>query len=50
MTSEDVTSSKGSNKKDLNWKYNFLKDPKDTNSVTCLFCKNETKFGIFRAK
>ena len=50
MTSEDDTSSKGSNKKDPAWKYNFLKDLKDTNSVTCLFCGKETKGGIFRAK
>ena len=50
MTSDDDTSSKGSNKKDPTSKYNFLKDLKDTNSVTCLFCGKETKGGIFRAK
>lgn len=28
----------GSNKKDPRWKYNYLKDPKDSNKVTCKFC------------
>lgn len=50
MTSTDDTSFKGSNKKYLARKYNYLKDPKDRNWVTCLFCENETKRGIFRAK
>ena len=50
MTLEDGTSSKGFNKKDLAWKHNYLKDPKDTNSITCLFCGKETKGGIFKEK
>ena len=27
-----------------------MKDPKDTNSITCLFCGKETKGGIFKEK
>ena len=50
MASKDGMSSKGSNKKDLAWKYIFLNDPKDTNSITCLFGENETKSGIFITK
>jgi hypothetical protein len=37
-------------KSDPGWKYNFLVDPKDKNSVTCKFCKKVTNGGIFRAK
>ena len=39
-----------SGKKDMAWKYNFLADPKDKNSVTCNFCGKVTKGGIYRAK
>ncbi|CAL9097945.1 unnamed protein product [Musa textilis] len=37
-------------KKDHAWKYNYLKDPKDPNAVTCMFCDKTTKGGIFCAK
>ena len=50
MTSTDGTSFKGSIKKYLAWKYNYLKDPKDINWVTCSFCENEIKGGIFLSK
>lgn len=50
MILDVVTSSKALNKKDLTWKYNYLKAPKDTNLVTLLFCWKEAKGGIFKAK
>ncbi|CAL9098136.1 unnamed protein product [Musa textilis] len=37
-------------KKDPAWKYNYLKDLKDLNVVTCMFYDKTTKGGIFRAK
>ncbi|CAL9133133.1 unnamed protein product [Musa textilis] len=37
-------------KKDSAWTYNYLKDPKDSNAVTYMFCDKTTKGGIFRAK
>ena len=37
-------------KKDPAWSYNYLKDPKDPNAVTCIFCDKTTRGGIFRAK
>lgn len=37
-------------RKDPGWKYNFLSDPNDTNTVTCSFCNKSTKGGIHRAK
>ncbi|KAH7681554.1 Ribonuclease H-like protein [Dioscorea alata] len=47
---EGRVSKQSSNKKDPAWKYNYLKDPKDPISVTCIFCDKTTKGGIFRAK
>ncbi|KAH7658191.1 Ribonuclease H-like protein [Dioscorea alata] len=38
------------NKKDPTWKYNFLSDPNDPNTVTYMFCPKITKGRIFRAK
>ena len=37
-----------SNKKDPGWKHNYLKSPKDTNFVTCMFCEKVTTIGIYR--
>ena len=39
-----------SSKRDPGWKYNHLKDPKDSNKVTCNFCGKTTSGGICRAK
>ena len=33
---EDEMATPSDNGKDIGWKYNILKDPKDKNSVTCL--------------
>ncbi|XP_075494426.1 uncharacterized protein LOC142532012 [Primulina tabacum] len=38
------------NKKDPGWKHCYLKNPNDTNSVTCRFCGFTSNGGIFRAK
>ncbi|XP_073053699.1 uncharacterized protein [Primulina eburnea] len=38
------------NKKDPCWKHCYLKNPNDTNSVTCRFCGFTSNGGIFRAK
>ncbi|XP_075511804.1 uncharacterized protein LOC142547406 [Primulina tabacum] len=40
----------GDNKKDPGWKHCYLKNPNDTNSVTCRFCGFTPNGGIFRAK
>ncbi|KAK1407750.1 hypothetical protein QVD17_39376 [Tagetes erecta] len=48
--SKDHAESSSQSKKDPGWKYNYLKDDKDKNSVTCIFCMKVTTGGIFRAK
>ena len=37
-------------RKDPRWKYNYLANVEDKNSMTCLFCNKVTKRGIHRAK
>ena len=37
-------------RKDLGWKYNYLANVEDKNSVTCLYCKKVTKGEIHRVK
>ncbi|XP_076950168.1 uncharacterized protein LOC143623060 [Bidens hawaiensis] len=44
----DVGSSQS--RKDPGWKYNYLKNLEDKNTVTCKFCHKDTKARIFRAK
>lgn len=39
-----------SNKIDPGWEYNYLKDLKDPNRVTCMFCEKKTVGGIYPAK
>lgn len=43
-------SSESTNKKDPAWKYNVVQNPKDANSVQCVFCGKITNGGIYRAK
>ena len=37
-------------RKDPGWKYNYLANIEDKNTVTCLYCNKVTKGGIHRAK
>ncbi|XP_022007858.1 uncharacterized protein LOC110907140 [Helianthus annuus] len=50
MSSQNEAGPSGYQKSDPGWKYNYLVDPKDKNSVTCKFCKKVTNCGIYRAK
>ncbi|WOL10779.1 hypothetical protein Cni_G19538 [Canna indica] len=43
-------SSESTNKKDPAWKYNVMQNPKDANSVQCVFCGKNTNGGIYSAK
>lgn len=44
------TSENHENRKDPGWNYGKLINPKDTNSVQCVFCGKLLKGGIFRLK
>nr|XP_018686228.1 PREDICTED: uncharacterized protein LOC103993628 [Musa acuminata subsp. malaccensis] len=50
VESNSEDSSAKNSRKDPGWKYNYLKDPKDPNVVTCIFCEKTTGGGIFHAK
>ena len=44
-----MTSDNGK-RKDPRWKYNYLANVENKNSVTCLFCNKVKKGGIHRVK
>ncbi|XP_022031117.1 uncharacterized protein LOC110932064 [Helianthus annuus] len=50
MSSQNEAGLSEHRKSDSGWKYNYLVDPKDKNSITCKFCKKVTNGGIYRAK
>ena len=40
----------GSERKDMGWKYAWLPNEKDLNTIICIFCDKVTKGGIYRHK
>ena len=45
-----VGSTCGSERKDLGWKYAWLPNETDLNTIICIFCEKVTKGGIYRHK
>ena len=48
MILDGVTSSKGLNKKDPTWNYNYLKAPKNIKDFYCTIKKQERKLNIIK--
>ena len=44
------TTTCGSERKDSGWKYAWLPNEKDLNTIICIFCDKVTKGGIYRRK